>query len=455
MPIKRTATSVQKNAEIALSTINAKIENVLIGSNEEKRSFIERNTKTAVSDYNNFMVGLSKGDLETMALWINSMSAKETASGGLSTQSLRIAYNKLKKVLDKPNTGSQSHLDSSVISSQLFIMYIELTRIVNSDFWEGLTLPTNVVDENTKKRQEFNQSSTRALTENIRQLWIASKAVAEMDIKGFTGDSIADLRTALTAYFENTTQEQHFIKKENEVNSITGKINQRIVLEEQSDRSSVEYLIGTAKNKLFDRKRDGRIAKVLEPFANNFGDIVGSKAITGEVMKQLKDVALGKKPKAYSSKKPAKKLKNSKMTDTISPKLKRGDLAKKSVRMPPLVAKVMRESGSGTEDQISTQKLKSVINKRLPAEVRRNMGRPALINRTGRFSNSAQVLNLKDTPKGISGDYTYALNPYQTFENTGSKRWPVGYNPKALIAKSIRQLAMQYTEQKVTILRRR
>ena len=256
MVVRRTAKSVQKNAEIGLASINAKIEDVLIGSKKEKRDFIERNTKTAVADYNDFMVGLSKGDLETMALWINSMSAKETVSGGLSTQSLRVAYNKLKQVLDKPNPGSQSHSDSSVISSQLFIMYIELTRIVNSDFWEGLTLPTNVANENTKKKQEFDQSSTRALTENIRQLWIASKAVAEMDIKGFSGDSIADLRKALTQYFANTTQEEHFIKKENEVNSLTGKISQKIVLEEQGDRSQVEYLIGTAKNKLFDRKRD-------------------------------------------------------------------------------------------------------------------------------------------------------------------------------------------------------
>ena len=43
---------------------------------------------------------------------------------------------------------------------------------------------------------------------------------------------------------------------------------------------------------------------------------------------------------------------------------------------------------------------------------------------------------------------------YQTFENTGQRRWPLGYNPKPLIAKSIRNLAMQYTEQKLVSLRR-
>ena len=76
------------------------------------------------------------------------------------------------------------------------------------------------------------------------------------------------------------------------------------------------------------------------------------------------------------------------------------------------------------------------------------MGRPALINRTGRFSNSVELLDLRETATGISGEYTYQLNPYQTFENTGQRRWPIGYNPKPLIAKSIRNLALQYTDTK-------
>ena len=82
------------------------------------------------------------------------------------------------------------------------------------------------------------------------------------------------------------------------------------------------------------------------------------------------------------------------------------------------------------------------------------MGRPALINRTGQFSNSVKLENLRPTPAGLSANYTYQLSPYETFENTGSKRWPTGYNPKPLIAKSIRELALQYTEQKLASIRR-
>ncbi len=87
--------------------------------------------------------------------------------------------------------------------------------------------------------------------------------------------------------------------------------------------------------------------------------------------------------------------------------------------------------------------IRNKVNRKLPAEIRRNMSRPALMNRTGRFSNSAVLANLKPSTSGktIMANYTYMLNPYATFENTGEREWPIGYNPKPLISKSIRNLA--------------
>ena len=99
--------------------------------------------------------------------------------------------------------------------------------------------------------------------------------------------------------------------------------------------------------------------------------------------------------------------------------------------------------------------LRNLLNKKLPAEVRRNMGRPALINQTSRFSNSVYIQSIKDTAAGISVDYSYMISPYETFENTGKARWPNGYNPKKLIAKSIRNLAIGNTQKKLASLRRR
>jgi len=107
--------------------------------------------------------------------------------------------------------------------------------------------------------------------------------------------------------------------------------------------------------------------------------------------------------------------------------------------------------------------LKGKINRRLGAEVRRNMGGNRLTNRTGIFSNSAKLLNLRHTKKGISGEYTYMLTGggkskgsrrgvYSTFENAG--RWRTSYNPKPLISKSIQNLALQIAETRFVSLRR-
>ena len=98
-------------------------------------------------------------------------------------------------------------------------------------------------------------------------------------------------------------------------------------------------------------------------------------------------------------------------------------------------------------------KLRKYIQSRLPAEVRRNMGRPALQNQTGRFSNSVQLISLREAQSTIMAKYTYLLNPYATFENTGRKRWPLAYNPKTIIAKSIRNLAQGRIENKLTLRR--
>ena len=81
------------------------------------------------------------------------------------------------------------------------------------------------------------------------------------------------------------------------------------------------------------------------------------------------------------------------------------------------------------------------------------MGRPALRNITGRFSNSVQLMSLTQARATIMAKYTYLLSPYQTFENTGRRRWPMSYNPKTLIAKSLRNLAQGRIEQKLTVRR--
>lgn len=85
--------------------------------------------------------------------------------------------------------------------------------------------------------------------------------------------------------------------------------------------------------------------------------------------------------------------------------------------------------------------LMSMLNQELPQTIEKNMNSPALVNRTGRFANSVQVLNIIPTPKGFpSVGYSYDKFPYQTFE-LGYAQGSMERDPRKLIDRSIREIA--------------
>lgn len=85
-----------------------------------------------------------------------------------------------------------------------------------------------------------------------------------------------------------------------------------------------------------------------------------------------------------------------------------------------------------------------LINKELPKTVEKNMGRPRLANRTGRFASSVRVTEVATTAKGFpSFGYTYQKNPYQTFE-PGFKQGSPDFDPRPLIDSSIREIAIKF-----------
>ena len=177
--------------------------------------------------------------------------------------------------------------------------------------------------------------------------------------------------------------------------------------------------------------------------------------------KLVKDILKKNKGKAKRTKKRNTNIKTGKKKrSSIVKKRKTGasvkQHGKKGIRV---ISRPTKAKEKGTGKQASTNqakelaRLKKYINSRLPAETRRNMGRPALINRTGRFSNSVEIQSMTQAQNSIMIKYTYLLSPYETFENTGKRRWPLAYNPKDLIAKSIRNLAQGRIEQKLTVRR--
>jgi len=95
--------------------------------------------------------------------------------------------------------------------------------------------------------------------------------------------------------------------------------------------------------------------------------------------------------------------------------------------------------------------IRAFINSRLTQEVEKNMGRPTLENRTGRFAQSAQVVNANIKNGQLHMDYTYQKNPYETFEVGG--RYSVSYDPRPLIERSIREIAAEKLQMKFTLRR--
>jgi hypothetical protein len=214
----------------------------------------------------------------------------------------------------------------------------------------------------------------------------------------------------------------------------------------------------------------GDNAADIKEFINQKGspsmiDVVGDMIVNTPIKKRAYKTRKGKNLSKY--KKPLNAKSSSK---TLSKEEKfKGSTVKASFGLDSGIAMALpraarpgkqTEGGSGQTPEDFAQKIrgllkvKRAINQRLPAEVRRNMGSASTLNnRTGRFSNSAEVTEILPAAQTLMVKYSYRLDPYETFENKGKRRWPAGYNPKPLIAKSIRGLALGLVDEKLTIRR--
>lgn len=123
---------------------------------------------------------------------------------------------------------------------------------------------------------------------------------------------------------------------------------------------------------------------------------------------------------------------------TIKPgKVTKGKATKSNLRKKSIKQKKQKPLSSTPLAMIAD------INRKLPSQIQQNMQYPALRNRTGRFAQSAKVVGVVQTPRGFpSFQYTYDKYPYQTFE-PGYAQGSVERDPRSLISKSIREIAVE------------
>jgi len=445
--VKKQAEDLKKNA----ISLGQELRNVQLGTITNSSEFF-RELNDAITS-----AGLW-GDPEVLQAW--------SAFGGKKTQqqfssALKQLAGHLRKVgRSLPTTWNVGHktMEPINVSISLTIMAIQDAQIevaakgeANTEFWRKnevllgrlrkLRAVGHVISQAEKKDDLDNKAITKALKAMSKNNHIDISHLKELDIKINDG--------TLATYTMET---------------------KGLNIEEKAPK---QLKLGGLRRALVTGNVEQILTNELTKAIENAGvlTLTGSKSIEDELGNQLVKAAAGKKTRKYKKKSKGKVSKTFKKpeTKTITEKARSGgkaaaDTAQKLEKAAALLATKSVNSSKDLNTAGSQRELNAIknrINRRLPAEVRRNMGRPALINRTGQFSNSVKLLNLTDTGKTLTGQYSYTLTGggqsknktgvYSTFENP--TRWPAGYNPKPLITKSIRKLAMEMTERKFTLRR--
>jgi hypothetical protein len=113
-------------------------------------------------------------------------------------------------------------------------------------------------------------------------------------------------------------------------------------------------------------------------------------------------------------------------------------------------SKMEVESSASSREQLGQPRnwlqLLPIINSRLTETVAKNMNSPRLNFRTGRFAQSARVVNVEQTRQGLpSFVFDYERDPYDVFDRTlGRSPWNTPQrDPRALVDQSIREIVRE------------
>ena len=466
---KFTDTRITDDRKLELTKFFDDTDKYLMKSSNELRSEFEKGTRSSIGHLIKFFTdpGLNA------QLSVDVKNAMEHYEAGarddsvlVSTRLLRESFNDFAAAMHKVAGNSVAHEDFSVIAGHLLVCYTMLVRLKVTKPKDGI--PKRGKDPRTYRIKLTDAGWDRQI-ETFRRLYISASAVAQNPLAGEKGDkSIHTIRKSLNAYFDGLSQTQYELTKNKHVDIALGKVDQKLsyrvqTKENRDAENALGYMNVHLKGGLNKFDKDGvtfrkHFEKMFDDYNDQFMSLVGSKQVGKEVLEQAFDTVKGKKPKKYRSETKKSRQTKAKFKNPIDNRLQKAAAKALAVKAIKKVPKSRRRSGQKDEGsvQLTDQeilKLKRTINRKLPAQIRRNMGRPALINQTGRFSNSVKLESLKRGPNTLIGEYSYQYNPYATFESRGARQWPVGYNPKPLITRSIRDVAIKHTEERFTLRR--
>lgn len=204
-------------------------------------------------------------------------------------------------------------------------------------------------------------------------------------------------------------------------------------------RASIDSSKGNKSKAFEDAEKAGFLQKALDKLiedqALGFPNAKGSDSPVEVAEKTITNILAGAGNKKSTLKK--QKINTKAGKGTSKPKKRKATLA------PVVKEKATKLKGrrkpSSKGDRLSLQMLIGPLNNQINEAVRKNMGAPALENRTGRFAGSVKITDINVTAQGFpSIGYTYQRSPYDKFERDTER------DPRRLIDRSIREIAAQY-----------
>jgi hypothetical protein len=211
-----------------------------------------------------------------------------------------------------------------------------------------------------------------------------------------------------------------------------------------SQEGSQAYLDTAASKKTLRKRMDDAVVdKINDGIADNIKKSKTTKVTKPKTKSDIKNKKTkGKKKINITKSKGIKKIKAPKISKEALVVGAKTGRSKTIPKMTKMAAK-------------NPLALANMLNKALPKAVAERMVSPALVYRTGRFANSAEITDVTVGPRGGTFiDYTYQLDPYQTFE-PGFQQGSTNRDPRRLIGGTIRGLAQTIMNKRFVNVRRR
>lgn len=163
-------------------------------------------------------------------------------------------------------------------------------------------------------------------------------------------------------------------------------------------------------------------------------NLKGSPSINDMALNYLELIIIGKTPEGVSSKTQVA-LKRGNVQ--ITPFIQLVKPVSRKVLAPTYpVPRLRNPKGQFT----SIVNIESLIRARLRATVEKNMVKPALVYRTGRFADSVKLQGVENRQGTLTAFLSYMKYPYATFE-PGNMQGSKARSPSALIDRSVREIA--------------